>query len=128
MEGISEQEDADDMASGFGQLTATSNANQNFQHPDASNTAATPETEPVNMEAISEQEDADDMASGFGQLSATSKFLIGAGYSHEEAIRYLETQSVLLTIKTITCSICLEEDIQPGDGIIIKNCLHMVCR
>lgn len=77
---------------------------------------------------IRTERDDPDMSTGFGQLAVQTQFLMGAGYTDKEAQLFYENEPIIPTVESITCSICQDERIPSGSGIILKNCLHMACR
>lgn len=48
--------------------------------------------------------------------------------SQEEAFEYLENITLLENRAIISCPICLDDDVPPAAGIVLKDCLHMFCK
>lgn len=41
---------------------------------------------------------------------------------------YVDQQPILETIAVTSCAICGKRDIAAGDGVILKECLHIFCK
>jgi len=48
--------------------------------------------------------------------------------THEEALSHVDAEPILENAKPISCSICLESEIPPGQGVILKDCYHQFCK
>ncbi|CAL8104331.1 unnamed protein product [Orchesella dallaii] len=50
------------------------------------------------------------------------------GMSRQEALDYVDSLPILENWKHISCTICLEQNIPVGKGVILKGCFHQFCK
>lgn len=50
------------------------------------------------------------------------------GLSPKKAESHVEKLAILETKATISCSICMDDEIAAGDGAVLKECFHMFCK
>jgi hypothetical protein len=65
--------------------------------------------------------------SGWGQIAQAFQQLRIRGMSEKQANLHMDQSEVFLSNKTFECPIC-KSDCNPGEGIIVKDCLHTFCR
>lgn len=50
------------------------------------------------------------------------------GLSPKQAECHVEKLAVLETKATISCVICMDDEVAAGDGAVLKECFHMFCK
>ncbi|CAL8103410.1 unnamed protein product [Orchesella dallaii] len=73
-------------------------------------------------------ESAGDGDYGWSHVASLFKQLMAEGMSYHEATDYVDSMPILENVRPISCAICMEDEIQVGQGVILKECFHHFCK
>lgn len=66
--------------------------------------------------------------SGWSHKVSQIDRLVRNGMSSEAALQHIDNLPILENASLLACSTCLEPEIGIGDGVILKDCLHVFCK
>lgn len=81
---------------------------------------------PDDLEGLPDE----DKKSGWGHKATIIYELVQTrNFCQEDAEDYAEAKMPLLeTRATVTCPICMDDEIPAGEGVVLKECLHIFCK
>lgn len=62
------------------------------------------------------------------KLMTLDEIVKSKGCTRKKAEEDLEKLLIWETQAVISCSICMDDEVAPGQGVVIKECFHMFCK